>query len=566
MWEVISVGEPFRLSITLPRKPVPQDSTYIPVYANEDFTLRAEPVDGSGYIEFDIPAKKEVLVKLAVTDITPISSPNTRVSQKVAFQMIGNRARLSLPTQYLHGTVNVVSISGRRIGMMKLNSTTQNNLAIWNVSAGIYLLQAVSSEGKVFTQKLQHRGGDIRIESNFAQGSGISVVAATPMNRSRGASQTTYAITLIPKNSLFQTKKDTYITVGGTYDTLHSYYFVNPDDPKSVFGELMDSAIYEEMFPNRYGLGLGNYISTPVPEDTSQIQRLASDGDYDFFTYHSLLQAIDSISNISVDMYQREGHTYMERVVWKNKKTGAQTTFYTNSAYDDFPNATEFLRSHVDFADFAAKGDLAMRKQELAAFLGNISHETTGGGVDEKTKTWGLYWREETSWQNGGGGLGYTTGNNTYQASSGQSYHGRGPIQLSYPTNYGPFSEYIYGDKMVLLNNPGLVVPDKPEEAVLAFMSAIWFWMTPQGAKPSCHAVMVNEWKPTKRDIDAGRAASKFGMTTNIINGGVECGSSFLPANSTKRVGHYRYFEKIIDIIGEDKCDCKDMKNYNELP
>ena len=51
-----------------------------------------------------------------------------------------------------------------------------------------------------------------------------------------------------------------------------------------------------------------------------------------------------------------------------------------------------------------------------------------------------------------------------------------GPIQLSYNYNYGLFSKMYLGDKMILLNDPDRVKKD----GELAFVSALWFWMTPQ--------------------------------------------------------------------------------------
>jgi len=51
------------------------------------------------------------------------------------------------------------------------------------------------------------------------------------------------------------------------------------------------------------------------------------------------------------------------------------------------------------------------------------------------------------------------------------------------------------------LNNPELVAQDP----VLAFKTAIWFWMTPQNPKPSCHDIMQGIWTPTAADTAAGR-------------------------------------------------------------
>ena len=66
---------------------------------------------------------------------------------------------------------------------------------------------------------------------------------------------------------------------------------------------------------------------------------------------------------------------------------------------------------------------------------------------------------------------------------------------------------------MDLLSNPDLVETDP----VVSFKTAIWFWMTPQPPKPSCHDVMIGAWQPTHADIRAGRLPG-YGMCTNIIN------------------------------------------------
>ena len=49
--------------------------------------------------------------------------------------------------------------------------------------------------------------------------------------------------------------------------------------------------------------------------------------------------------------------------------------------------------------------------------------------------------------------------------------------------------------------------------------------MSPQKPKPSMHDVMTGFFVPTAADI-AGKFAANFGTTTNIINGGFECGQA----------------------------------------
>lgn len=79
--------------------------------------------------------------------------------------------------------------------------------------------------------------------------------------------------------------------------------------------------------------------------------------------------------------------------------------------------------------------------------------------------------------------------------------------------------ETSYNGKMHLLENPDLVHTD----AYTVFASALWFYMTPQSPKPSIHEVIAGFMEPTAADDAAGITAS-FGTTTNIINGGHECG------------------------------------------
>jgi len=72
-----------------------------------------------------------------------------------------------------------------------------------------------------------------------------------------------------------------------------------------------------------------------------------------------------------------------------------------------------------------------------------------------------------------------------------------------------------------LVSNPDLVSSDP----VVSFKTAIWFWMTPQSPKPSCHDVILGNWAPSDADAAAGRVPG-YGAITNIINGGIECGGA----------------------------------------
>ena len=162
--------------------------------------------------------------------------------------------------------------------------------------------------------------------------------------------------------------------------------------------------------------------------------------------------------------------------------------------------------------------------------------------------------------------LGYRDeGNKVYPPAAGKSYHGRGPIQLSYNYNYGQVSEFLFGDKNVMLANPERVI----EDSALAFQTAIWFWMTPQHPKPSAHDVMAGNWQPNSFDQGKNRKAG-FGMTVNIINGGLECGKGGgdIP-KVTGRIGFYNRFAGILgtstDLDGSrdcSECGCANMGSY----
>ncbi len=327
----------------------------------------------------------------------------------------------------------------------------------------------------------------------------------------------------------------------------------------TAFKEILSETQFNDMFPNRYGLGRGKYIGQVVPDNPTL---LAGDGDYDYFTYESLLKAIDSMAKISVDIYRLEGLGYMERVV--RSETGRGTVeFVTGDEYATYKSTkTESLASTVNYADFCNSGDLATRETELAAFLANISHETSGSGVDQE-KNWGLYWREEYSWQNDGFGAKYDNMPGTiYAPVTGQSYHGRGPFMLTNNGNYGMISQYLYGDKRVLLDNASILCPTKPDDATAAFMSAIWFWMTPQFTKPSSHEVMTDKWTPSATDLTKNRGDSKFGMTINIINGALECNKGEGESRMLSRISYFRRYMAVVGISTESDCDCNNMERY----
>nr|XP_023885416.1 endochitinase-like [Quercus suber]POE69614.1 endochitinase [Quercus suber] len=219
--------------------------------------------------------------------------------------------------------------------------------------------------------------------------------------------------------------------------------------------------------------------------------------------------------------------------------------FYT---YDAFITAAR------SFGGFGTTGDVNTRKRELAAFLAQTSHETTGGGgwanAPDGPYAWGYCFVRE--------GTKETHCNDKAPCPPGKQYYGRGPIQLTNNHNYDLAGKAI---KVDLINNPDLVATNR----VISFKTAIWFWMTPQDNKPSSHNVIIGQWTPSPADRSAGRVPG-YGVITNIINGGLECGKG--PNNKeandkvADRIGFYKRYCNILGLGYGNNLDCSNQKPF----
>ena len=226
-----------------------------------------------------------------------------------------------------------------------------------------------------------------------------------------------------------------------------------------------------------------------------------------------------------------------------------------------FPNANALysydalVEAATLFPEFASVGAAEERRRELAAFLGNISHETTGGwpAAPGGPEAWGLYFIEEVGCEEGACTQYCDAQNALYPCQPGKTYHGRGPIQLSWNFNYGAFGEVL---GLRLLEDPDLVTRD----GVTAFTTALWFWMTAQPPKPSAHDALLGLWSPSEADVAAGRQPG-FGMTVNIINGGLECG---IPTDDSvrDRIRYFEHFAALLDTSPGEHLECADMQSY----
>jgi predicted chitinase len=176
----------------------------------------------------------------------------------------------------------------------------------------------------------------------------------------------------------------------------------------------------------------------------------------------------------------------------------------------------------VAYPAFATTGTATVRKQEAAAFLANVSHETGGLAqvVEQNSANYGHYCDK-------GQPYGCPAGTN--------AYYGRGPIQLSWNFNYKLAGDALGVD---LLHDPALVQKDP----VVAWKTGLWYWDTQHG-----------QGTTTAHDAMAGGAG--FGATIRIINGGLECDGKS-PAQVHSRVAEYRRLAGILDVDAGPNLEC----------
>lgn len=192
-----------------------------------------------------------------------------------------------------------------------------------------------------------------------------------------------------------------------------------------------------------------------------------------------------------------------------------------------FPNRIGFY-SYDDLVDalpsfpaFAASGDDATRRREVAAFFGNISHETGGLEIiEESPQRRKVYCDADLP-------FGCPAG--------GDAYFGRGPGQLSWNYNYRAAGDALGVD---LLTEPELVARDAP----LAWRTALWFWTTQKAAAAATpHVAMVR--------------GLGFGETIRAFNGVLECGGGN-PGQVQSRVDAYLRISALLGVSPGDNLYC----------
>ena len=281
-------------------------------------------------------------------------------------------------------------------------------------------------------------------------------------------------------------------------------------------------------------------------------------------SYLSCGQTTELIKPLSENIntsYKTNATKYLDEIKWNELFPhrygfGIKDSINNNP---DFYSFKTFVLGAKLFPTFLSEGDESAQKRELAAFLANIAQETSGGWQDAPGGyfKWGLYFLEENSMESK---YAYNdTSKKKYPGIEGKYYYGRGPKQLTWNYNYGQFSEAWYGNKDKLLEHPDLLSKDP----LLSFASALWFWMTPQFPKPSCHDIIIGRWIPTSIDIQKGRLPG-FGATINVINGGVECGSGTDILKTKYRYQYFQYFCSYFLISPGANISCSSQKPFGQ--
>jgi predicted chitinase len=196
-----------------------------------------------------------------------------------------------------------------------------------------------------------------------------------------------------------------------------------------------------------------------------------------------------------------------------NQMFPSRNSFYT---YQGLVNALGA------YPGFTHTGSATTQKQEAAAFLANVAHETGDLQfvVEQNTANYPTYCDRSQS----------------FGCPAGQSaYYGRGPLQLSWNFNYKAAGDALGID---LLDNPNLVQTD----AATSWKTALWYWNTQTGAGTmTSHNAIVN--------------GAGFGQTIQTINGSVECHGGNT-AEVQDRINHYEQYAGILGVSPGANLSC----------
>eukprot|EP00121_Abeoforma_whisleri_P014494 Awhi_evm1s13362 len=168
------------------------------------------------------------------------------------------------------------------------------------------------------------------------------------------------------------------------------------------------------------------------------------------------------------------------------------------------------------FGDFLNSDDINVNRREAASFFANVRKETGGFSAMEEVGTSpGTYCSSHPS---SGASDQLKEAGAQYPCNPQKGYHGRGAIQLTWNFNYAKFSDFLYGNEKILLDDPDLVIPDGPT----GWAASLWFWMTEQSYGGACppkqHDSFLDQGKESCHHA-MGKNGQGMGKTINIING-----------------------------------------------
>lgn len=326
-----------------------------------------------------------------------------------------------------------------------------------------------------------------------------------------------------------------------------------PDRAAVAVQAALPKAEYESTFPLRYG--------TPEWDVKAKGNHYYKPNQTDYYSYNNLVSAVREIANIKYKEVVRAGYPNVKQIYRLDKQAKTETLLFQAPDFNDASHSSlPKLTRIVDFGSFLNEGSHNDRKRDLAGFLANIAHETGGGwaAAPGGELRWALFFNEELGFVNTDK-IGYVDENNLFwKPVPGKSYHGRGPIQLSWNYNYGLISSIVYRDPGVLLNDPGKITAD----GKLGFITALLFWMTPQDPKPSNHDIMTEQWTPTAEQLAKGLVPG-FGATIMVINGGQEANLPETTDPVRRRVAHYRDLTARMGVnIDGEKLDTAGMQPF----
>jgi hypothetical protein len=146
--------------------------------------------------------------------------------------------------------------------------------------------------------------------------------------------------------------------------------------------------------------------------------------------------AVSEMADYIVTRKRKQG--LFDQLITIERKSDDSSYIYSDveAWWNDHP-ASE-TTTMVDFEDFSNTPSVQINKRELAAFLVNISKETTGGwqfpvggGTCGDYADWGLYFDHEVGYNSSNGAGAYSQAHDEFPPNPAFGYYGRGPIQLS---------------------------------------------------------------------------------------------------------------------------------------